>query len=230
MFSSSEYSCTEWISLDVLTYTHIWLRMSSRLCATNGLLELFGEDGPGLGFYLWTQFKFMTSVGWWCHMTLTPALRKQRQAGFFWGQGQPGPQREFQNSQGCYSEKPCLGGKKIHQYTWPVAAQMVCPGYPWLAKHNSYVCLSSQNSKPVTLSVCSGCCVKTQWTGYLISQNSGSPESKFKELANWIPGEGPVPGLSSCLLSLVQGGNSGVSLRKTQKPSLEPHPQGLIGT
>jgi hypothetical protein len=44
-------------------------------------------------------------------MPLIPALRRQRQVDF-WVQGQPGLQREFQDSQG-YTEKPCLKKKKI---------------------------------------------------------------------------------------------------------------------
>jgi hypothetical protein len=43
-------------------------------------------------------------------MPLIPALRRQRQADF-WVWGQPGPQRELQDSKG-YTEKPCLEKKK----------------------------------------------------------------------------------------------------------------------
>ena len=42
---------------------------------------------------------------WWC-MPLTPALWRQRQVDFR-VRGQPGLQRELQDSQG-YTEKPCL--------------------------------------------------------------------------------------------------------------------------
>jgi hypothetical protein len=45
------------------------------------------------------------SRGWW-HMSLIPALGRQRQVDF-WVRGQPGLQSEFQDSQGC-TEKPCL--------------------------------------------------------------------------------------------------------------------------
>jgi hypothetical protein len=46
---------------------------------------------------------------WWC-TPLIPALRRQRQVDF-WVRGQPGPQSEFQDSQG-YTEKPCLKKQK----------------------------------------------------------------------------------------------------------------------
>lgn len=213
-----------------LTDTHIWLRMSSWLCATNGLSWAFwgGWSRPWL---LPLNTVQIHDFSWVVVPYDFDSSTQEAKAGRFLLSSRTAWSTAWIPQQPRLLFRETLSwGKKIHQYTWPVAAQMVCPGHPWLAKHNSYVCLSSQNSKPVTLSVCSGCCVKTQWTGYLISQSSGSPESKFKELANWIPGEGPVPGLPSCLLSLVEGGNSGVSLRKTQKPSLEPHPQGLIAT
>jgi hypothetical protein len=48
---------------------------------------------------------FEISRAWW-RTPLIPALGRQRQADF-WVWGQPGPQSEFQDSQG-YTEKPCL--------------------------------------------------------------------------------------------------------------------------
>lgn len=47
---------------------------------------------------------------WW-HMTLIPGFRGQSQV-ISEVQGQPDLQSEFQNSQGCYIEKTCLGKKK----------------------------------------------------------------------------------------------------------------------
>jgi hypothetical protein len=46
------------------------------------------------------------SRAWW-HTPLIPALGRQRQVDF-WVRGQPGLQSELQDSQGCYTEKPCL--------------------------------------------------------------------------------------------------------------------------
>ena len=40
-------------------------------------------------------------------MPLIPALGRLRQVGF-WVQGQPGLQSDFQDSQDCYTKKPCL--------------------------------------------------------------------------------------------------------------------------
>jgi hypothetical protein len=53
-----------------------------------------------------------TCWAWW-HTPLIPALRRQRQVGF-WVRGQPGVQSEFQDSQG-YTEKPCLEKPKNKQ-------------------------------------------------------------------------------------------------------------------
>lgn len=41
----------------------------------------------------------MSYAGQWCHMPIIPALGRQRHADF-WGRGQPGLQRELQDSQG----------------------------------------------------------------------------------------------------------------------------------
>jgi hypothetical protein len=48
------------------------------------------------------------------HTLLIPALKRQRQADFL-VRGQPGLQREFQDSQD-YTEKPCLEKKKKKKY------------------------------------------------------------------------------------------------------------------
>ena len=48
-------------------------------------------------------------AGQWWYTPLIPALGRQRQADF-WVRGQPGPQCEFQDSQG-YTEKSCLENK-----------------------------------------------------------------------------------------------------------------------
>ena len=56
-------------------------------------------------------------AGEWWRMPLIPALGKQREADFS-VQGQPGLQREFQDSQG-YTEKHCLKKQqqqKIHSW------------------------------------------------------------------------------------------------------------------
>jgi hypothetical protein len=50
---------------------------------------------------------------WW-HMTLIPALGRQRQADFLWVRGQPGLQSKFQDSQG-YKEKSCLEIMKVNE-------------------------------------------------------------------------------------------------------------------
>jgi hypothetical protein len=53
--------------------------------------------------------------GWksWWRTPLIPALGRQRQADF-WVRGQPGLQREFQDSQG-YTEKPYLKKQKTNK-------------------------------------------------------------------------------------------------------------------
>jgi hypothetical protein len=56
-----------------------------------------------LGF---VNMKRFCSAGQWWRTPLIPALGRQRQADF-WVRGQPGPQSEFQDSQG-YTGKPCL--------------------------------------------------------------------------------------------------------------------------
>jgi hypothetical protein len=56
----------------------------------------------------------MLSWQWW-HMTLIPALGRQRQADF-WVWGQPGLQSELQDSQG-YIENPVLKNKQTNKQT-----------------------------------------------------------------------------------------------------------------
>jgi hypothetical protein len=69
------------------------------------------------------------SRAWW-RMPLIPALGRQRQADF-WVRGQPGLQREFQDSQG-YTEKPCLEKK--------VNAPSILPSWKWKWR---LICLSN---------------------------------------------------------------------------------------
>jgi hypothetical protein len=57
----------------------------------------------------------MFYAGRWWRTPLIPALGRQRQADF-WVRGQPGLQREFQDSQG-YTEKPCLKKPKTNKQT-----------------------------------------------------------------------------------------------------------------
>jgi hypothetical protein len=62
-------------------------------------MEEWMEEGEGCK-------EWKECAGQWWRTPLIPALRRQRQADF-WVRGQPGPQSEFQDSQG-YTEKPCL--------------------------------------------------------------------------------------------------------------------------
>ena len=58
-------------------------------------------------------------LGWWC----TPGRQRQRD---LCAEGQPALQSEFQDSQGCYTEKPFLEkGKKIPTITAPGLACIV---------------------------------------------------------------------------------------------------------
>jgi hypothetical protein len=86
-------------------------------------------------YFKWLKKK---PAGRWWHMPLIPALGRQRQADF-WVRGQPGPQSEFQDSQG-YTEKPCLEKPKNQTKTkqtsewWLVVKGTCC--HTWWPEFN----------------------------------------------------------------------------------------------
>ena len=90
------------------------LQISSEILPRSPLLfnEIFVMSVPLRAIFicLFLFLRLGARAGQWWHMPLIPALRRQRQVDF-WVQGQPGPQSEFQDSQG-YTEKPCLEKKK----------------------------------------------------------------------------------------------------------------------
>ena len=55
------------------------------------------------------------NVGRWGRTPLIPALGKQRQADLCEFKASPGLQSEFQDSQGCYTEKLCLEKTKTNK-------------------------------------------------------------------------------------------------------------------
>jgi hypothetical protein len=105
----------------VYIYIYKYIYMYIHIMHTYHMLCIYVYAMPPLALIVWgmdrlqlghgmehAEYPFKTSIPgqvWW-HMPLIPALRRQRQVGF-WVRDQPGLQSEFQDSQG-YTEKPCL--------------------------------------------------------------------------------------------------------------------------
>ena len=90
------------------------------------------------------EVRYFCSQAWW-HTPLIPALGRQVQADF-WVRGQPGLQREFQDSQD-YTEKSCLEKPKKKQKRYFCRVCRVLPTFLGIWTHistpNTFTCWAS---------------------------------------------------------------------------------------